>query len=112
MPFQISELMVRVGAVSPDGALAKGPPDPVTNCKHGGTTCRPPDEPGTACRAGGTTCAPQPDPGTQCKHSGTTCKPGKSSAGAARDAELELVLGQLRAALAATRAEESRLTTV
>jgi hypothetical protein len=113
MPFQISELVIRVGSGSPDGALAGGPDDAVTACKHGGSTCRPQPDPGTQCRQGGSTCRPQDDPGTQCRQGGSTCKPGKPGATAsARLAELELVLGQLRAAAAEERAEERLLTTV
>jgi hypothetical protein len=113
MPFQISELVIRVASTSPDGALAAAPDDSVTECRHGGSTCRPQPDPGTQCRQGGSTCRPQDDPGTACKHGGSTCKPGKAGATAeARQAELELVLGQLRAAVAEERAEERLLTTI
>jgi hypothetical protein len=110
MPFQISELAIRVASTSPDGALAAGANNPVTECRHGGSTCRPDPDPGTQCRQGGSTCRPQPDPGTECRKGGSTCKPGAT--GSARQAELELVLGQLRAAVAEARAEERLLTTV
>lgn len=102
MPFQISELVIRVAA---------DPKDPVTNCRHGGTTCMPPtpEDPVTACRKGGTTCMPPgpTDPVTACRHGGTTCKPGKSAA--PKKAELEVVLDQLRAAVAAEADDDSAL---
>jgi hypothetical protein len=110
MPFQISELVVRVGSSTSDGAVAAGPDDPATSCKHSGTTCRPQPEPGTQCRQGGSTCRPDV---TECRHGGSTCRPGKSGEKAsARQAELELVLGQLRVMLAKERAEERELTAV
>jgi hypothetical protein len=111
MPFQISELVIRVAADSPDGMLAAAPKDPVTACRHGGTTCMPPTpDPVTACRHGGTTCMPPgpPDTVTECRHGGTTCMPKKPAA--PKKAELDAVLGQLRAAVAAEAADESVLT--
>jgi hypothetical protein len=109
MPFQISELVIRVAADSPDGVLAADPKDPVTSCRKGGTTCMPPGpaDPVTSCRHGGTTCMP-PDKVTECRHGGTTCMPGKPAA--PKKAELDAVLEQLRAAVAAEAADESVLT--
>jgi hypothetical protein len=110
MPFQISELVIRVAADSPDGVLAADPADPVTSCRKGGTTCMPPKpaDPVSTCRHGGTTCMPPTqDPVSTCRHGGTTCKPGQSAA--PKKAELEVVLEQLRAAVAAEAADESLL---
>jgi hypothetical protein len=110
MPFQISELVIRVAADSPDGVLAADAKEAVTACRKGGTTCMPPTpDPVTACRHGGTTCMP-PDKVTACRHGGTTCMPGKPAE--PKKAELEVVLEQLRAAVAAEPAHESALTLV
>ena len=57
MPFQISELVIRVTGDSPDGAIInkQSPPPAVSECRQGGHTCIPDV---TVCRKGGTTCAP------------------------------------------------------
>lgn len=112
MPFQISELIIRVPVYSPEDAVAAA--DPPSTCRHGGTTCMPPDTP-TTCRKGGTTCQPnvtncrrggttcRPDNPTACRHGGTTCKPGNASQSVAQDkTELDAVLAQLRSAMAET----------
>jgi hypothetical protein len=111
MPFQISELVIRVAADSPDGMVAAAPPDPVTACRHGGTTCMPPTgDPVSTCRHGGTTCMPPgpPDKVTACRKGGTTCMPNKPAA--PKKAELDAVLEQLRTAVAAEAADEAVLT--
>ena len=110
MPFKISELVIRVAADSPDGMLAAGANDAVTTCRHGGTSCVPPtQDPVTSCRHGGTTCMPPgpPDKVTDCRHGGTTCMPKKPPA--PKKAELDAVLEQLRATVAAEAADEAVL---
>jgi hypothetical protein len=120
MPFQISELVIRVTGESPEGAVVgKNDPPPAisecrkgghtcipdgTNCRHGGTTCQNISE----CRKGGTTCMAD-DPPSTCRHGGTTCMPpGKSQP---KKAELDFVLQQVRDAIAAEPANDEELVT-
>jgi hypothetical protein len=106
MPFQISELVIRV-----TGETAH---KPGTECRKGGSTCMPPTpDPGTTCRHGGTTCMPPtPDPGTTCRHGGTTCKPGAPDRSQpAKHAELEFVLQQIRDTVATETADDEALVT-
>jgi hypothetical protein len=105
MPFQISELVIRVTGDAPEGAVAKQP-DPGTTCRHGGTTCMA-DTP-TECRKGGTTCM-SPDSPTECRKGGTTCMPPKKSQ--ASDAEFDRVLQQIRDAAATESVEDEALIT-
>jgi hypothetical protein len=129
MPFQISELVIRVSGDSTDGVVADqgvteckggktcGGQTP-TECRHGGTTCMHPvvthcghggstcpDT--TNCRHGGSTCSDT----TNCRHGGSTCAtPGKSKA-QVKDAELDFVLQQIRDAVSAQKDEKEELVT-
>jgi hypothetical protein len=103
MPFQISELVVRVAADSPDGAIVGQ--EAVSECRQGGHTCLPNV---TDCRKGGSTCAP-PNVPSDCRKGGTTCAPpGKSEP---KKAELDFVLQQVRDAVAAETANDEDLVT-
>jgi hypothetical protein len=114
MPFQISELVIRVTGDSPDGAIAgtinnkQSPPPAVSECRKGGNTCLPNV---TDCRHGGTTCMP-PNVPSDCHHGGTTCAPpggpGKSQP---KKAELDFVLQQIRDAVGAEPANDEELIT-
>jgi hypothetical protein len=108
MPFQISELVIRVTGDSPDGAVVgKQPPDAISECRKGGHTCLPNI---TDCRKGGSTCVPNVP--SECRHGGTTCAPpggpGKSQP---KKAELDFVLQQIRDAVAAEPARDEELVT-
>lgn len=115
MPFQISELVIRVSGDATDGMIAgqaadecKGGhtvPNTPTECRKGGTTCMHPVV--TACRKGGATC---PDT-TNCRHGGSTCAPPGKSKADARDAEMDFVLQQIRDAVQAEREEAEELVT-
>ena len=103
MPFQISELVVRVAGDSPDGAIVGQ--EAVSECRQGGHTCLPNV---TDCRKGGSTCAP-PNVPSDCRKGGTTCAPpGKSEP---KKAELDFVLQQVRDAVAAETADDEDLVT-
>lgn len=111
MPFQISELVIRVTGDSPDGAIVgkQSPPPEVSECRKGGHTCLPNI---TDCRHGGSTCKPaEMDPPSTCRQGGHTCMPpggpGKSQP---KKAELDFVLQQLRDAVAAEPANEELVT--
>ncbi len=110
MPFQISELVIRVTGDSPDGAIAgkQSPPPAVSECRKGGHTCLPNV---TDCRHGGSTCAP-PDVPSDCHHGGSTCAPpggpGKSQP---KKAELDFVLQQIRDTVALEPANDEELIT-
>ena len=130
MPFQISELVIRVTADAPEGAMAAGdksacingpktciePPDSACRhgattcadasaCRHGATTCRDL----SACRHGATTCAvPQP---SDCLKGPKTCIGASSAPHQARPAELDFVLQQLRDAVASEAADAEALIT-
>lgn len=119
MPFQISELVIRVTTDSPDGAIVGKEavsecrqgghtclPN-VTDCRKGGSTCAPPNVP-SDCRKGGTTCVP-PDRPSDCHHGGTTCAPPNKSQ--PKKAELDFVLQQIRDAVAAETANDEVLVT-
>lgn len=107
MPFQISELVIRVS-----GPSAR---QPGTECRKGGTTCMPPKpEPGTECLRGGTTCkpGPGPGPGTECRKGGSTCMAGTpDKSQPAKKAELDFVLQQIRDTVAIEAAEDEVLVT-
>jgi hypothetical protein len=118
MPFQISELVIRVTTDSPDGAVVgqeavsecrKGGhtclPN-VTDCRKGGSTCAPPNAP-SDCRKGGVTCADVP---SNCGAAAVTCAPPKSSS-QRRQAELDFVLQQIRDAVTAETADDEDLVT-
>ena len=103
MPFQISELVIRVTTDSPDGAIVGK--EAVSECRQGGHTCVPNV---TDCRKGGSTCAP-PNVPSDCRKGGTTCAPpGKSQP---KKAELDFVLQQVRDAVAAETANDEELVT-
>jgi hypothetical protein len=119
MPFQISELVIRVATDSPDGAFIGQEavsecrqgghtclPN-VTDCRKGGSTCAPPNVP-SDCRKGGATCAP-PDRPSECRKGGATCPPPSKSE--RRDAELDFVLRQIRDTVAAEIAGHEVLVT-
>ena len=119
MPFQISELVIRVAADSPGGAVGKEAVSEcrqgghtclpnVTDCRKGGSTCAPPNVP-SDCRKGGTTCAP--DVPSNCSAGAVTCAPRKSSASQRRQSELDFVLQQVRDAVAAETADDKDLVT-
>jgi|GEM_PF-4446838 hypothetical protein len=116
MPFQISELVIRVTMDSPDGAIVGKQSPAVSECRQGGHTCVPDV---TDCRKGGNTCANV----TDCRKGGSTCspnvpsecivhtcmaQPGKSQP---KKAELDFVLQQLRDAVAAEPANDEELVT-
>lgn len=108
MPFQISELVLRVTG-SPDGAIDnKQPPSEVSECRKGGHTCIPDI---TNCRHGGTTCKPDADPPSTCRHGGTTCMPPGPGKSQPKKAELDFVLQQIRDAVAAEPANDEELVT-
>ena len=102
MPFQISELVIRVTTDSPDGAIGK---QAVSECRQGGHTCVPNV---TDCRKGGSTCAP-PNVPSDCRKGGTTCAPPDKSQ--PKKAELDFVLQQVRDAVAAETANDEELVT-
>jgi hypothetical protein len=107
MPFQISELVIRVTGDSPDGAIVgKDVPPAVSECRKGGHTCIPDV---TNCRHGGSTCAP-PNVPSDCRHGGTTCAPPSKSQ-QPKKAELDFVLQQIRDAVAAEPAHDEELVT-
>jgi hypothetical protein len=123
MPFQISELVIRVSGDSADGAIVgKQPPaavsecrqgghtciPDVTDCRKGGSTCAPPNVP-SDCRKGGATCIP-PNVPSDCHHGGSTCAPGPGKS-QPKKAELDFVLQQIRDAVAAEPAEDEELVT-
>jgi hypothetical protein len=113
MPFQISELVIRVTGDSPDGAIVgKQPavsecrvhtcvPD-VTDCRKGGNTCANV----TDCRKGGNTCSPNVP--SDCRDHTCMVPPGKSQP---KKAELDFVLQQVRDAVAADPANDEELIT-
>jgi hypothetical protein len=116
MPFQISELVIRVAGDSPDGAIV-GKQPAVSECRQGGHTCLPNV---TDCRKGGNTCANV----TDCRKGGTTCSPDVPSTcrehtcmppspgkPQPKKAELEFVLQQIRDAVAAEPANDEELVT-
>jgi hypothetical protein len=109
MPFQISELVIRVTGDSPDGAIInkQSPPPAVSECRQGGHTCIPDV---TVCRKGGTTCAP-PNVPSECHHGGTTCAPPGPGKSQPKTAELDFVLQQIRDAVAAEPANDEELVT-
>lgn len=110
MPFQISELVIRVSGDSPDGAIVgkQSPPPAVSECRQGGHTCVPDI---TNCRHGGTTCKPDADPPSTCRHGGTTCMPPGPGKSQPKKAELDFVLQQIRDAVAAEPANDEELVT-
>jgi hypothetical protein len=115
MPFQISELVIRVTGESPDGAIVGKQSPAVSECRQGGHTCLPNV---TDCRKGGNTCANV----SECRKGGNTCAnvpsecivhtcmapPGKSQP---KKAELDFVLQQIRDAVAADPAHDEELIT-
>jgi hypothetical protein len=103
MPFKISELVIRVAADSPDGAIVGK--EAVSECRQGGHTCVPNV---TDCRKGGSTCAP-PNVPSDCRKGGTTCAPPEKSQ--PKKAELDFVLQQIRDAVAAETANDEELVT-
>jgi hypothetical protein len=103
MPFQISELVIRVTTDSPDGAIVGK--EAVSECRQGGHTCVPNV---TDCRKGGSTCAP-PNVPSDCRKGGTTCAPPDKSQ--PKKAELDFVLQQVRDAVAAETANDEELVT-
>jgi hypothetical protein len=103
MPFKISELVIRVAADSPDGAIVGK--EAVSECRQGGHTCVPNV---TDCRKGGSTCAP-PNVPSDCRKGGTTCAPPDKSQ--PKKAELDFVLQQVRDAVAAETADDEELVT-
>ena len=103
MPFQISELVIRVTTDSPDGAIVGK--EAVSECRQGGHTCVPNV---TDCRKGGSTCAP-PNVPSDCRKGGTTCAPPEKSQ--PKKAELDFVLQQIRDAVAAETANDEELVT-
>ena len=103
MKFQISELVIRVAADSPDGAIVGQ--EAVSECRQGGHTCVPNV---TDCRKGGSTCAP-PNVPSDCRKGGTTCAPPDKSQ--PKKAELDFVLQQVRDAVAAETANDEELVT-
>jgi hypothetical protein len=103
MPFQISELVIRVTTDSPDGAIVGK--EAVSECRQGGHTCVPNV---TDCRKGGSTCAP-PNVPSDCRKGGTTCAPPDKSQ--PKKAELDFVLLQVRDAVAAETANDEELVT-
>jgi hypothetical protein len=117
MPFQISELVIRVTTDSPDGVVGQEAVSEcrkgghtclpnVTDCRKGGSTCMPPNVP-SDCRKGGVTCADVP---SNCKAAAVTCAPHKSSTQRGQ-AELDFVLQQVRDAVAAETADDEDLVT-
>jgi hypothetical protein len=108
MPFQISELVIRVSGDSADGAIVgKQPPAAVSECRQGGHTCIPDV---TDCRKGGSTCAP-PDVPSNCRQGGVTCAPPAPGKSQPKKAELDFVLQQIRDAVAAEPANDEELVT-
>jgi hypothetical protein len=108
MPFQISELVIRVSGDSADGAIVgKQPPAAVSECRQGGHTCVPNV---TDCRKGGTTCVP-PGAVSDCRGGGTTCAPPGPGKSQPKKAELDFVLQQIRDAVAADPANDEELVT-
>jgi hypothetical protein len=106
MPFQISELVIRVTGDSPDGAIDnKQSPPAVSECRQGGHTCLPDV---TDCRKGGTTCMPPDVPSTCREHTCVPAAPGKPQP---KKAELDFVLQQVRDAVAAEPANDEELVT-
>jgi hypothetical protein len=118
MPFQISELVIRVTGDSPDGAIENKQPavsecrqgghtclPDATNCRKGGSTC--PDV--TNCRHGGTTC--MPDVPSNCRVGGTTCAPPGPSKSQPKKAEMDFVLQQIRDAVASEEEPAEELVT-
>jgi hypothetical protein len=106
MPFQISELVIRVTGDSPDGAIVGKQPAPaVSECRQGGHTCIPAV---TDCRKGGSTCAP-PNVPSDCIHGGSTCAPPGPGKSQPKKAELDFVLQQIRDAVATEPAEDEEL---
>jgi hypothetical protein len=110
MPFQISELVIRVTGNSPDGAIDnKQAPPEVSECRQGGHTCLPNV---STCRQGGTTCKPtELDPPSTCRQGGTTCMPPGPGKSQPKKAELDFVLQQIRDAVAADLANDEELVT-
>jgi hypothetical protein len=124
MPFQISELVIRVTGDTPDGAVGgdqptqclKGTtckaPGADTHCIVKGTTCVVPPPDTSECRKGGTTCVPPTDdPTSTCRHGGTTCRPGPSKSQPPKKAELDFVLQQIRDTIASESVEDEALVT-
>ncbi len=103
MPFQISELVIRVTGDSPDGAIV-GKQPAVSECRQGGHTCLPNV---TDCRKGGSTC--MPDVPSTCREH--TCMPPAPGKPQPKKAELDFVLQQIRDTVAAEAANDEELVT-